>query len=647
MEDSNKLIERGFELHKKGKVKEALGLYSEALSSQNSNPKLLFLVGLANLQTSNFVGAIDFFQKTISLDPNNYGAYNNLGAAYQNLNQFNEAINIYKKLILIKPDFSEAYNNLGNCLVKLNNFNGAIKNFSKAIELNPKNFISLANLANTQKEIFKFEDAINNYKKSISLNNNYLLAINNLANTYHELRRYNEALENYRKVFEINKNYKFLLGRLIHCQMYLSDWRDFDDTINSLTSSLKHKTKVCAPFVALSSFDNPELHKVCAEIYANEKSSELDTPPIEHKIKDNEKYKIGYFSPDFRNHPVLHLIRDVFKNHDKSKFEIYGFSFEPNKNDKMTEEIKKDFFEFIEVKDMSAEKIRNICRKKGLNIAIDLCGFTNFNRFEIFTHRLAPIQINYLGYPGTMASKYFDYIIADKTIIPEEETVNYSEQVVYLPNCYQPNSNYKGVDINSVKRNEYNLPNDKLIFCNLGSNHKITPEVFNSWMNILKKVPNSILLLLKPNEYAIDNIEDETTKRGINKERIFFAESLPHNDHLKRLKLADIFLDTFPYNAHTTASDAIRMGLPIITLSGRSFASRVCTSILKQVKMEKLSASSLKNYEEMAIQLGNDQKKLNQIKKEIKDNCLNSPLFRVQDFTKDLEKIFLKLIQKT
>ena len=645
MENSTKLIERGFELHKKGDIKKALKLYIEVLSSQKSNPKLFFLIGTAYLQIGNFREAVNYFNKTITLDPNNLGAYNNLGAAFQNLKQYNEGVKIYKKLISINPNFSDGYNNLGNCLIHLNKYERAIENFNKTVELNPDNFVAITNLANAQKEIFKFEEAINNYEKSINLNKNYLLAYNNLANTFHELGKYEEAVKNYKKVFEINRNYKFILGRLIHSQMYLCDWEGYKENIDLLVSGLKGREKICAPFVVLSNIDSPELQKICSEINAKEKAPSENYEYLKIK-KKNEKYKIGYFSSDFRNHPVLHLIRDVFKYHDKSKFKIYGFSFEPQKNDEMTREIKDYFSEFIEVKHMSNEYIRDLCRNKDLDIAIDLCGFTSYNRFEIFSYRLAPIQINYLGYPGTMGSKCFDYIIADKNTIPKEEQGNYSEKIIYLTNCYQPNSNYQNIKENSFIKKNFSLPEKKIIYSNLGSNHKITPQMFDTWMNILKKVPESILWLMTSNEYAMNNIRNEASKKDIEKGRIIFANHLPHNDHLERLKLADIFLDTFPYNAHTTASDSIRMGVPIVTLSGRSFASRVCTSILNQVKMEKLSAKSLKNYENIAIELGNNKNKLNQVKKEIKNNCINSSLFKVQDYTKDLEKKFIELIEK-
>ena len=646
MEYFKKFVEQGLQLHKKGETKEAIDLYLKALSYKSNNPQLLYLVGTANLEIGVFENAINFLEKTISLEPNNIRAYNNLGAAFQNLKRYEEAIKIYEKLIVINPDFSEAYNNLGNCLAKFKRYDEAIRNYNKAIKLNSKNFVAFTNLGNVQKELFNYNEAINNYKKSITLNKNYLLAYSNLGNSYHEIHKYKNALENYKKIFEVDKNYKFLLGRLIHSQMYLCEWENLSNNMDYLISALKKKKQICLPFVSLNIIDNPELHKVSAEISFEDKTTIKNISLNKYEKKGGDKYKIGYFSPDFRNHPVLHLIKDVFKHHDKSKFEIYAFSMAPEKNDEMTKEIKPYFTEFIEIKNLSNKEIRDLCHKKNLDIAIDLCGFTSFNRFEIFAQRLAPIQVNYLGYPGTMGSNFFDNIIADKVIITKEEEKHYTEKVVYLPNCYQPNSSYEVLQKNNHKKKKFNLPEDKVIFCNLGSNHKITPQIFKVWMGIMQKVPDSVLWLLKPNEIAINNIKEEATKQGINQERIIFGNKLSHEEHLQRLKLADIFLDTYPYNAHTTASDVIRMGVPIITLYGRSFASRVCASILSQVNMSKLSTNSMKNYEEIAVQLGNNTSEIKKIKKEIENNCLDSSLFKIIDFTKDLESIFINLIDE-
>ena len=427
--------------------------------------------------------------------------------------------------------------------------------------------------------------------------------------------------------------------------MYLSDWDKLNEQINNLTSKILERKKIALPYSILNIIDDPHLQLLTSEIFRNEKIISGKKNLVKN-IRKRKKYKIGYFSPDFRNHPVLHLIKDVFKNHDKSKFEIYAFSFEPKKNDRMTNEIKKYFTKFIEVKNMSNDDISDVSNTIGLDIGVDLCGYTAFNRAEIFAKRVAPIQLNYLGYPGTLGPNFLDYIIADKTVIPKEEKENYSEEVIYLPECYQPNSQYEILKKRKLERKDFNLPENKVVYCNFGSNHKITPQMFNSWTEILKKVPDSVLWLIKPNEKAILNIMNEVKKKDIERERIIFADRLSHKPHLDRLRLADIFLDTFPYNAHTTASDAIRMGIPLISLQGRSFASRVSSSILKQVKMHKLIANSFGEFEKISIQLGNNKNEINDIKNELERNCIKSPLFKIDKFTKELENVFVSLIEK-
>ncbi len=643
MEDLKKKIAKGLDLHKKGKIDESLENYQQALIIDNKNPQLLFLIGTAYLQKNNFIDSITYFEKTINLDRNNLGAYNNLGGALQKLKKYEKAIDIYKKLLLIKPNFSDGYNNIGTCLVHLKDFSNASKHFEKAISLNPKDYVAYNNIGLIEKELSNFNKALKNFKKSIEINQSYHLALNNLGNTYLEVKNYELAKKYFKKLYEINPNYEFILGKLIYCNMILCEWHELNFLINQVEIALDKNKKVIAPFILLALFDSPELQLKSSKIFSKDKL--LDSK-INYKSKQerSEKIKIGYFSPDFRNHPVLHLIEDIFKYHDKSKFDVYAFSLEPNKNDYMTDKIKPYFKEFLEIKNLSNTSIFDLARKIGLDIAIDLCGYTALNRAEIFSNRLASVQINFLGYPGTMGAEYIDYIIADEDIIPENEKENYSEDVIYLPNCYQPNTEFKNITKDNLNKKDFNLPENKIVYCNFGPSYKITPEIFDLWMDILKDVPNSILWLLESNVSTSKNIIKEANKRNISEERIFFGKYLPHEQHLKRISLGDIFLDTYPYNAHTTASDSIKVGLPIITLKGRSFASRVCSSILKQVKMEELITKSSIEFRDKAIYLGKNEQKLINIKDQIKKNSLNSSLFKPEEFTKNLEKIFMRLI---
>ncbi len=643
MEDLKKKIAKGLDLHKKGKIDECLKYYHQALMIDNENPQLLFLIGTAYLQKNNFINSITYFEKTIDLDRNNLGAYNNLGGALQNLKKYENAIDIYKKLLLIKPNFSDGYNNIGTCLVHLKDYNNAIKNFEKAISLNPKDYVAYNNIGLIEKEFSNYNKALENFKKSVEINENYYLALNNLGNTYLEIKNYELAKKYFKKLYEIYPNYEFILGKLIYSKMFLCEWHELNFLVDQMKTALDENKKVIAPFILLALIDSPELQLKSSKIFSKNK---LVNTKVNSKSKkeSGKKIKIGYFSPDFRNHPVLHLIEDIFKYHDKSKFDVYAFSLEPNKNDYMTDKIKPYFTEFLEIKNLSNTSIFELAHKIGLDIVIDLCGYTALNRAEIFSNRLAPVQINFLGYPGTMGAEYIDYIIADRDIIPENEKKNYSEDIVYLPNCYQPNTEFKNITKDNLRKVDYNIPENKIVYCNFGPSYKITPKIFDLWMDILKEVPNSILWLLETNISTSKNIIKEAIKRNISEERILFGKYLPHEQHLKRISLGDIFLDTYPYNAHTTASDSIKVGVPIITLKGRCFASRVCSSILKQAKMEELITKSFKEFKDKAINLGKNEQKLINIKDQIKKNSLNSSLFKPEKFTKNLEEIYMRLI---
>ena len=392
----------------------------------------------------------------------------------------------------------------------------------------------------------------------------------------------------------------------------------------------------------MSLIDDPGQQKIITELYL--KNNRFI--PSKQIIKlTNNKIIIGYFSAEFHNHAVMHLMLDVFKNHNKSEFKVYGFSIGPTK-DEWTEKVKGYFDEFIDVSDMSDTEIKSLSEKLKLDIAINLTGHTFNARNSIFFKQMAPKQVNYLGYPGTMGSKFYDYIIADKIVIPEENRKYFSEDVIYLPNCYQANQEKIEISSKNSNKKDFGLPKDKFIFGCFNNSYKITPLIFKSWMNILKRCENSILWLLQDNKLAKLNLWEEAKKLGINKNRILFAERLPVKEHLKRVKFIDLFLDTFPYNAHTTASEAIRAGVPILTLKGKSFPSRVASSILTNVGLENLIVSNLEDYETKAISLAKNYKEIESLKKHLAQEKNLIKLFNSKIFTKDLEKIYKKIINQ-
>ena len=425
---------------------------------------------------------------------------------------------------------------------------------------------------------------------------------------------------------------------MLKCLYMIGD--TYNEELKTIKNEIKNKKKTIYPFAHMSLIDDPGQQKIITELYLE--NNNLTPSKVNINLK-NKKIIIGYFSAEFHNHAVMHLMLDVFKNHNKSEFKIYGFSIGPKK-DEWTKKVKVYFDEFIDVSYMSDTEIKSLSKKLKLDIAINLTGHTFNARNSIFFNQVAPKQVNYLGYPGTMGSKFYDYIIADKIVIPEENKKYFSEEVIYLPNCYQANQEKIEVSNKKLNKKDFGLPKDKFIFGCFNNSYKITPLIFKSWMNILKDYESSVLWLLQDQKLGKQNLWEEAEKQEVNKERIIFAERLPAKEHLKRIELIDLFLDTFPYNAHTTASEAIRAGVPILTLKGKSFPSRVASSILTNIGLENLIVSNLKDYETKAISLAKNYKEIESLKNHLAQEKNLSKLFDSKVFTKDLEKIYKKII---
>jgi len=638
-----KFIEKAIQLHKKGEIKKAISIYLKLIKKNKNNLQLLSLIGIANLQIEKNIVGIEYLKKVLELKPNDVSALINIGNGYKNLREHYEAIKYYNKAININHDNADAYSNKGAILLQIKKFEEAIINLNNAIKIKPDHFFAYTNLGIAQKNLSRFKEAIFSFDIAIKINKDYADAYNNRGDVFSNLNLNEKALEDYEKVLKLNPNFDYILGKVLHYKMILCDWNNFNLISEKIFNKINNGYKATAPFWLLSISDSLKYTKLSSKIYSeNNFSVKINNKPL-FKY-NNKKPKIAYFSADFYNHATLHLMMDVFKNHDKSKFDIFGFSFGLDKNDEWKKEVKNYFLQFKEIGNISDSDVINLVRDLKIDIAVDLKGFTTNNRSSIFSNRIAPIQINYLGYPGTTAIQNMDYIIADELIIPKKNFRYFSEKVIHLPNCYQPNMHKRDISNKKFTRNEFGLPENGFVYCSFNNNNKITPDIFDTWMNILKEVKNSVLWILKSNEAVVKNLKKEAEKKGVNSNRIIFANYLPNNEHLKRLSLANLFLDTFPCNAHTTASDAIRIRLPLITLMGNSFASRVAASLLKNLEMEELITFNLKDYEKLAIDLGLNSNKFQQIKKSFEKAVSKSSLFDSNKFTLNLENLYLKLL---
>ena len=454
----------------------------------------------------------------------------------------------------------------------------------------------------------------------------YAEAYVNRGNALKELKRMDEALASYDRALALKPDFEFLFGNYLNTRMRLCDWASFSENIGKYEADILASKRITSPHVALALIDSPELHKESSRIFAEALYPRVHMPDQSKARRLDGKIRVGYFSADFHNHATAYLLAELFEAHDSKRFEVYGFTFGLSKDDDMRKRVSSAFHRFIDVSNINDKRVAKLSRELAIDIAVDLKGYTQDARTGIFAEGAAPIQINYLGYPGTMGSSYFDYIIADKTIIPEESQSNYAEQVAYLPHSYQANDSRRKIADRNFTKRELGLPEIGFVFCCFNSNYKILPATFDMWMRILRATQDSVLWLFEDNPTAAKNLRKEAETRGVDSSRLVFAKHMPLDEHLARHRLADLFIDTLPCNAHTTASDALWAGLPLLTCMGNSFASRVAASLLNALDMPELITRTPKDYEARAIELASNKDQTpgdqEQARQKSKDNAI-------------------------
>ena len=649
MDNFSKNFNKALNYHKNNKISEALSIYLKLYKRKNNDFNLLYLIGTSYAQTKEPKNAIIYFEKALKINENHVATYNNLGGVYFELNRYEDAIKIYQKLLIIDPNYSSARNNLAACFGKIKKHYEAINILQRLLKKEPNNFQAYNNLGNIYAEIKKKRLALINYNKALEINPNFIITYENLGDLYCANKEYENGLKMYQKIFDINPKYSEInapkvIDNIFFTKIRMCDWSNYYDLKSKIIEFIHKEKRTTDPFILNSLIDDPKLIKKASEQYISFINYDL-IEPISFNKKPKKKPKIAYFSGDFKDHAVMHLILDVFKNHNQLKFDYYAFSLLEHKKDDWNKDLNQYFKNIINIQNLSDKEVANLSREMDIDIAIDLSGFTQISRPKIFLNRCAPIQINFLGYPGTMGSKNFDYIIADEVIIPKKQKKNYTESIIYMENCYQPNVKQKNKSKKEFERKDFGLSENTFVFCSFNSNYKITPDIFNCWLEIINKTKNSVLWMLNDNQKVEENLSKYINKSGVEKERIIFTKPMPVEEHLKRISLADLFLDTYPYGAHTTASDAIRMGVPVITIEGEIFSSRVASSILKQVNLNNLVTKNIDQYKNLAINIANSYNDYDIIKKKLMNSIKTTPLFDSYKFTKNLESIYNKLIE--
>ena len=636
-------------------------------------------IGLKGLQK--YEEAIVNFDEAINIDKDYIDAFFNLGNTYLDLKNPEKAIVNYKKVIELNPDHIHALNNLGNCFVATKKLDLALTHYQNALTIDPSFIPVYANCGDVYGEMQEFKKSIDCYVKAIEGGYQSPQVFTKLGASYASLNLLDLALQSYQSALAIDPRfgnaivnsgcalldkklhnlahnafskallsegvYPYLRGLFQINQMYIAQWNDFESQVSLILSDINANINCIRPFDFLALIDSPDGALKAAKMLVNDKypNKEYVLDPI-NTNRPNKKIKIAYFSPDFLNHAGATLIAELIELHDRSKFEIYGFSFSADASDVYSKRLRASFDKFIDVSSLNDIEVANLSRSLNIDIAIDRNTHTKNNRLNIFSYRAAPIQVNFLGYPGTSGTDYIDYIIADHHVIPENNRVFFSEKIAYLQNSYQPNDRKKTISAKNFSRIDCNLPEHAFVYCCFNNIYKITPLTFKVWMSILSSTQGSVLWLLHESDLASENLKKEATICGVEPSRLIFAPKIEHPEHLARQKLADLFLDTLPYNAHTTASDALWVGLPILTCAGNSFQSRVACSLLMSIGAPELITYNYDEYISLAIELAKSPTKLNAIKDLISQNKFTSPLFDSESYTKNLEELFIEMVAR-
>jgi protein O-GlcNAc transferase len=667
---------RGSALKKLRRLEDALASFDHAVVLKNDCAETYFYRGQVLQEMGRFEAAIASYERAIGLTPGHllpYLAHSSRGLALAGLKRFDEAAAAFDRAIALKSDYFDAYCARGHVLQELRRYEAAIASYDEATALDPddvrahpaysargfalkqlKRFEeALAsydranaledtdaevhlNRGEVLKEMGHHESAIESYDRAIVLKSDYAEAHASRGFSLLNCGRHQAALASFDRALALQPGMKYLAAFRRYVQMQVCDWSDLALYLERLEHELMARRPVTAPFQVLALLDSPPLQRLAAETWVREECPPdiaLGTFP---ERRHNDKIRIGYFSADFRNHPVSLLTAEMFETHDRSRFEIFAFALGPKVKDPVRARLERAFDRFIDMSERSDVEVAETARRLEVDIAVDLGGFTEHARPKIFALRAAPIQMSYIGYLGTMGAPYMDYLLADPTVIPTEERQHYSEAIIYLPS-YQVNDSTRPEVEKTLTREQLGLPAEGFIYSCFNASYKITPTIFAVWMRILLRVEGSCLFLYAGSKVAERNLRKEAERCGVDPGRLVFGRYLAHEYYLARFRRMDLFLDTLPYNAGTTASDALWAGLPVLTCAGRTFAGRVAASLLKAIEMPELVTTTTEQYEERAVQVAKNPELLRMIKQKLAQNRLQTALFDTRLFTKHLE----------
>ena len=628
------------------RFEEALGSYEQALKLDPTQAEAFCQRGIVLNELKRHDEALASFAQAIVLNPGYADAWCNRGICLQTLKRYTQALENYQRALELDGGHIDALNNRGNTLRLLNHHAEALADFDAAIALNPDFAEAWCNRAMVLNDLKLIDEALHSCEKALALKPDFADAYSNRALILEGVHQFEEALNSYEQALALKADLDYVAGQCLSSRLMLCLWDKLDERIAGLVANIRSGLKAVNPFIVLAISDDPAVQLQAAHIFAAHSQPEPAELPALSAYPEHQRIKIGYFSADFCQHPVALLSAKLYELHDRQRFEVFAFS-STLPNDDTTRRLQTAFDHFIDIRQMSDRDVAALVRSLEIDIAIDLGGHTSNSRSALFALRIAPVQVGYLGYSGTLGGNDADYLLADSTLIPENSQSFYSETIACLPHSYMVNDNTRTISDQVFCRQDFDLPESGFIFCCFNNAYKLNPAMFDCWMRMLQQVADSVLWLSVENPAAIANLRREAESRGIDANRLVFAKRLPLlEEHLARLQLADLFLDTLPYNAHTTTSDALWAGLPVLTCMGESFAGRVAASLLSAIDLPELITHSQADYEALAIALASQPEKLAAIKTRLAQNRLHTPLFDTARFTRDIEALYTRIHER-
>ena len=607
------LLIKAIQLQESGDIDGATALFHEILQQEPGNAAALYSLGVIWLRRGKPGEALVCAEVGVQSAPAFAPMWFLRGTAQQGLGQVEAALLSYDEAVKLQPDFSEVLINSGVLLRDLFRHKEALERFNQALSANPDNQTALANCGIILTEFKQSEYAIGFFLRLLAL----------------------------------NSDYEYGYGLLLYERLHIADWTDFEVVRDLIVQGVRQGKRICKSLAFMALNDSAADQYLCSRIFSHYYAPRVRTPLWSGERYAHEKLRIAYVSPDFREHPVGHAMIGMLEMHDRKRFETVGISLGLDDGSQLRRRYEKAFDRFIDARLMPTEQIAKAIREMEIDIAVDLAGYTSDSRIAIFSYRPAPVQLNFLGYPGTLAVNYMDYIVADRTIIPESHQPFYSEEVAYLPDVYFPYDANLKISERKPTRAEYGLPESGIVFCSFSHDYKISPPLWAVWMDLMRRVPDSVLWLVSRNPQSRTHFRMHAEESGVSADRLVFAERVPLiEDHLARYGLADIFLDTWPYNAHTTAADALFAGVPVVTMLGQAFPARVAASMLRALGLEELVASDLVGYAELAVSLAQNAELLLQTKDKVREARQKGAMFDTERFARNWEDLMIELHQR-